>query len=133
MLTNVGRASMQELRLDYEDYLRQRRLALRPEDDSRRKALVARRCTTADAVADWVKEVHGPDGQPERIAPSMKSMPSIKSTYPEIAANAALVLIGVACALLSRQIATLGKNFVEEGGFTERLYRVRSARRNTRP
>jgi hypothetical protein len=29
-----------------------------------------------------------------------------------------------------RQIATLEKNFVEEGGFTERLYRVRSERRN---
>jgi four helix bundle suffix protein len=138
-LTNVARASLEELRLDYEDYLRQRGLALWPEDDPRRKALVARRCTTADAVADWVKEVHGPDGrngpdgQPKRASPSMASMPSIKSTYPEIAANAAHVLIGVACALLDRQISTLEKTFVEEGGFTERLYRVRSARRNTRP
>jgi hypothetical protein len=32
----------------------------------------------------------------------------------------------VACSLLDRQIATLERNFVEEGGFTERLYRVRS-------
>ncbi|MFN0067977.1 MAG: hypothetical protein ACKVYV_10110 [Limisphaerales bacterium] len=30
-------------------------------------------------------------------------------------------------------MAALEKSFVEEGGFTERLYRVRSARRNTRP
>jgi four helix bundle suffix protein len=37
----------------------------------------------------------------------------------------------VACALLDRQIATLEKNFVEEGGFTERLYRVRSAQRQS--
>ncbi len=31
---------------------------------------------------------------------------------------------------LTRQIASLEKAFVEEGGFTERMYRVRSARRN---
>jgi four helix bundle suffix protein len=52
------------------------------------------------------------------------------STFPEIAANGALALLAVACSLLDRQIATLEKNFVEEGGFTERLYRVRSERRN---
>lgn len=46
-------------------------------------------------------------------------------------ANGALALLAVACSLLDRQIATLEKNFVEEGGFTERLYRVRSARRNS--
>jgi len=36
----------------------------------------------------------------------------------------------VACSLLSRQLAAQEKAFVEEGGFTERLYRVRSQRRN---
>lgn len=131
-LTNVARASLEELKLDYEDYLRHRSLALWPENDPRRKALVARRCATADAVAAWVREQHGqngPDGQLKRSAPSMKSMPSSKSTYPEIAANAALVLIGVACALLDRQIEAQAEAFVEEGGFTERLHRVRSARR----
>ena len=87
-LTNVARASLEELRPDYEDYLRQRSLPLWPEADPRRKALVARRCTTADAVADWVREVHGldgqngPNGQPKRTAPSMTSMPSIRSTLP---------------------------------------------------
>ena len=38
-------------------------------------------------------------------------------------------LITVACSLLNRQISAQEKAFVEEGGFTERLYRVRSARR----
>jgi four helix bundle suffix protein len=51
------------------------------------------------------------------------------STFPEIAANGALALLAVACSLLDRQIAAQEKAFVEEGGFTERLYRVRSARR----
>lgn len=104
------------MRLDYEDFLRHRRLALWQENDPRRNARVARRCSTADAVADWVRVQHG-------------AIPSIKSTYAEIAANAALVLIGVARALLDRQIATLEKNFVQEGGFTERLYRARTQQR----
>ena len=39
-------------------------------------------------------------------------------------------LITVACSLLGRQIGSLEQAFVDEGGFTERLYRVRSQRRN---
>jgi len=52
------------------------------------------------------------------------------STFPEIAANGALTLIAVACSLLDRQLAAQEKTFLEEGGFTERLYRVRNQRRN---
>ena len=59
----------------------------------------------------------------------MKSMGSIQSTFPEIAANAALVLIGVACALLDRQIEAQANAFTEEGGFTERLHRIRTQKR----
>ena len=122
-LTNVARSSLEELRLDYEDFLRQRKLPLWDPKDPRRKALVARRCATADEVAQWAKEIHG------RRVPSMASISSIPSTYREIAANAALVLIGVAVALLDRQIAAQAQAFENEGGFTERLYRVRQARR----
>src|SRR5579864_3701936 len=46
-LTNVARASLEELRLDYEDFIRHRRLALWEPNDPRRAALVARRCKTA--------------------------------------------------------------------------------------
>jgi four helix bundle suffix protein len=134
-LTNVARASLGELKLDYEDYLRQRRLPLWAREDPRRKALVARRCRTVEEVAAWVREQHGRDGhhgldgRPRATDQSMQSIPSIQSTYPEIAANAAYVLIGVACALLDRQLASLARSFEDEGGFTERLYRVRSGRR----
>jgi four helix bundle suffix protein len=38
----------------------------------------------------------------------------------------------VAVYLLERQLETLAKNFEEQGGFTERLYRVRQARRRGR-
>ena len=138
-LTNVARASLEELMLDYEDFLRQRGLPLWPEEDPRRKALVARRCRTAEEVAEWVREIrngpnskngpNGPDGRERRNRRS-GSMSSIRSiTYPEVAANAAHVLVGVACALLDRQIESLAAAFEHEGGFTERLYRVRSRRR----
>ena len=61
---------------------------------------------------------------------STKSAQSMQSTYPEIAANGVLELLAVACSLLDRQIAAQEKAFEQEGGFTERLYRVRSQRRN---
>lgn len=115
-LTNVARASLEELRLDYEDFLRQRGCPKWERSDPRRASLVARRCATADCVAEWAHE-------------QRKSTTSTPSTYPEIAANAALVLISVACSLLDRQLVALAKAFEQEGGFTERLYRVRSKAR----
>jgi four helix bundle suffix protein len=84
-------------------------------------------------VAQWAKDVRsgrgGPCGQSGQLK-STGSTTSTVSTYPEIAANGVLALIAVACTLLSRQMATQEKAFVEEGGFTERLYRVRTERRS---
>ncbi len=141
-LTNVARASLEELRLDYEDFLRQRGLPLWTRDDLRRKAFVARRCASADEVAAWVAETHrlggghhglnGRDGRDGRDGPSVEStpsMPSMPSTYAELAANAAVTLIAVACSLLDRQIAAQAAAFEKEGGFTERLYHTRSQAR----
>ncbi|MEW6738559.1 MAG: four helix bundle suffix domain-containing protein [Nitrospirota bacterium] len=122
-LTNVARASLEELRLDYEDYLRQRRLPLWNREDPRRAELIERRFTTADAVEEWVKE------KAEKSTMSTSSTQSTSSSLSEIAANAALVLITVACSLLDRQLAAQAAAFEKEGGFTERLYRTRSQTR----
>lgn len=153
-LTNVARASLEELRLDYEDFLRQRGLAQWAREDARRNDLIARRCADADTVAAWVREQHererngrsggsGQGGQGRRsgrsgqegVSPSTVSTPSTRSTspatYPEIAANAVLALIAVARALLDRQIAAQADAFEREGGFTERLHRVRSDTRKS--
>lgn len=149
-LTNVARASLEELHLDYEDFLRQRGLPIWDRQDRRRESLIARRCTSADCVALWVQEqrglsgLGGPSGLSGRSEPnkinigargsqsspsSTKSTKSTESTFPEIAANAALVLIAVACSLLDRQLASLAAAFEREGGFAERLYRVRAQAR----
>lgn len=131
-LTSVARASLEELRLDYEDILRHRGLAEWPRDDHRRKMLIDSRPKTADDVAAWARTVrNGPGGRnglngQRESTKSTASRKSIDTTYLEIAANGTLALIAVACSLLDRQIASLEKAFVEEGGFTERLYRVRS-------
>jgi four helix bundle suffix protein len=115
-LTNVARASLEELRLDYEDFLRQRGLPIWERGDPRRQSLVDCRCTIADQVDAWVQEEHNRG----------------LGTFPELAANAALVLLAVACSLLDRQLAAQAAAFETEGGFTERLYRVRSEKRSSR-
>jgi four helix bundle suffix protein len=109
-LTNVARASLEELKLDYEDFLRHRNMTQWVPDDHRCADLIARRCKTVHEVAAWVREVHARGRQ--------------SGTHAEIAANAARTLIVVACSLLDRQIAAQAKAFEQEGGFTERLYRV---------
>jgi four helix bundle suffix protein len=125
-LTNVARASLEELRLDFEDFLRQRRLALWPRADPRRADLIRRRFATVDQVVTWAEQVYGRHGQHGRMS---SSRPSGSPSYPEIAANAALAYLAVACSLLDRQIAAQARAFEQQGGFTERLYRVRSQKR----
>lgn len=121
-LTNVARASLEELRLDYEDYLRQHNFPIWERSDPQRQALIDRRCTTADEVAKWVREQRD-RGQTGEEPP----------TYPDLSANAALVLLAVACSLLDRQLASQATAFENEGGFTERLYRVRAGKRSFLP
>ncbi len=139
-LTNVARASLEELKLDYEDFLRHRRLPLWDRKDPRRAELIARRPGTADDVVRWAMDVHraarsgrsrlsGQDGQRTRSTPSTKSTPCTPPDYPEIAANGAHALIAVAVALLDRQLAAQAEAFENEGGFTERLYNHRKRRR----
>lgn len=110
-LTSVARSSLEELKLDYQDFIRQNKLAFWDQTDPRRKEIVDQRFTTADQFALWVKNQNGD--------------PS------ELAANGILVLISVACSLLNRQIDAQAVAFQKEGGFTERLYRVRSESRKT--
>jgi four helix bundle suffix protein len=112
-LTNVARASLEELRLDYEDFLRQHRLPLWEYNDPRRQELIRQRLSTADQFALWVKQAEKRQ----------------QGTVAEVASNGVLVLLSVTCALLDRQLAAQANAFQNEGGFTERLYRMRIASR----
>jgi len=143
-LTNVARASLEELRLDYEDFLRQRGLPVLPPDHPALVHFKLRRCATLEAVQAWVAEERGQtDEQGQTQANTGKggdlsSVPvregpcSSLGSSP-LVANAALSLLNLACHLLDRQIAAQAESLEKEGGFNERLYRVRTARRRTRP
>lgn len=108
-LVGVARASLEELALDYEDFLRQRGLSLWPKDHP--KALFIRRlCYKEDKSYRTYS-------------------PYIESKGEENAANTILCCTHQTCFLLDRLLKQLEGAFVLEGGFTERLHRVRSQRR----
>src|SRR5581483_4539237 len=90
-------------------------------------------------IHDRERRLAGPNGRNRnpaschRSRESIPSIPPIPSTYPELAANAAHTLIVVATSLLDRQLAALAAAFEREGGFTERLYRMRRGSRHAGP
>lgn len=108
-LVGVARASLEELLLDYEDYLRQRSLTLWGKDHP--MAQVVRRLAYEE----------------KRSYATYRSY--IESSPPELAANAIICLIHQTNYLLDQQLRQLEKAFLEEGGFTERLYHARSTAR----
>jgi four helix bundle suffix protein len=134
-LTNVARASLEELRLDYEDFLRQRGLPLLPANHPALLRFKARRCATVEEVRRWITDEHGQtrtitDRKEAKATPvSVREGPCLSVSSSALVANAALSLLNLCCYLLDRQLAALAQAFETEGGFTERLYRVRSKKR----
>jgi four helix bundle suffix protein len=132
-LTNVARASLEELRLDYEDFLRQRGLPQLPADHPALMRFKARRCASVEEVRRWVADeqgrartVRGGDGETGASPVSVRGSSVGSST---LVANAALSLLNLCCHLLDRQLEAQARAFETEGGFTERLYRIRSKKR----
>jgi len=111
-LIGVARASLEELLLDFEDYLRQK--GLTPWEKDHPKA----------------KKVRGLCYRKDRSYKTYK--PYIESGFPETAANTMICLVHQTNYLLDRQLRSLEKEFLEEGGFTERLYRTRVKMRGRR-
>lgn len=111
-LTNVARASLEELLLDYEDFLRTCDLAIWPKNS--REALYARRLGKAA------------DESFESYRPFFEDRP------PQTLANIAICLVHQANYLLDRQIRRLEKDFVAKGGLRECMTRARFKHRNQR-
>jgi restriction system protein len=116
-LTNVAKSSLEELLLDYEDFLRHRRMKLWDKESPE-----------ARAVRGKYKEV--PVKESDMSDQSDKSdlfdPYGIAIATAEAAANTLLCLINQATYLLKRQIERQEKDFLEHGGITERLYQKRS-------
>lgn len=114
-LTGVARASLEELLLDYEAFLRQRGLRLWEKDSPEARRVRGMYRSDASAPSD-ASEPSDPYG--------------IRTASPEVAANTIICLINQAGYLLMCQLRKLEESFLSEGGFTERLYRERTRRRN---
>ena len=113
-LTGVARASLEELILDYEDFLRQRGLRIWPKDSP--EAMAVRRQYASD--------------RSDASDKSDRSDPyALRTASSEVDANTLVCLINQASYLLGRQLRNLEESFLANGGFTERLYRER---RNSR-
>jgi four helix bundle suffix protein len=158
-LTNVARASLEELRLDYEDFLRQRGLPRWEPEHPALKRFKVRRCASLEDVRAWVEqekralrhrggEKHTDEkkhtDEQGRTGTDTNKKNTNQASVPvsvgpcasvsdsTLAANAALSLLNLCCFLFDRQLLAQAKAFETEGGFTERLYRVRSAERKSR-
>jgi restriction system protein len=117
LLTGVARASLEELLLDYEDFLRQR--GLRLWDKNSAEALSVRSKFRSDKSDESDKS--------DKLDPY-----GIATVSEEVAANTLICLINQASYLLRKQLENLEQNFLAEGGFTERLYRQRKINREYR-
>ncbi len=131
-LVNVARASQEELLLDYEDYLRQRRLpqweASSPEASAVRSVPRRYRTDRSDQ-SDRSDLTDLTDRQRWELY-----APWLEHGDPVVRANAMISLIHQANYLLDRQIAALERQFIEGGGYTEKLATARLAhRRGDRP
>jgi four helix bundle suffix protein len=110
-LTNVARASLEELMRDYRDFLRHRGLPVWDKD------------------APQAREARSKLASDKSDGSDLSDL--VKNAPPEIAANTLLCLINQASYLLHRQLARLERDFLEHGGFTERLHAVRSRARQS--
>lgn len=133
-LTNVARASLEELKLDYEDFLRQHGLRLWGKDDPEtlmlRSAKLENIAQLRRLAAVLVGRLSDQSDQSDKA--DKADVSDRESLKAEVTANCALVLIEQATYLLNRLIERLARDFVNEGGFTERLYRVRTEARGSR-
>lgn len=120
LLTNVARASLSdELLKDFESFLIQRKLRVWPKNSP--EALVMRERLKYDAAPALPPT---PEGT-VRLTGLLGLADFVAMAEPEQAANAMLCATNQAAFLLRRQIESQGRDFVEHGGFAERLYAAR--------
>ena len=123
-LLNVARASLEELLLDFEDYLRHRRLPQWSIDSP--EALTVRQ------VPRKFKEDRSGQSDLTDVTDQERwalYASSLEHDDPSVRANAIICLIHQANFLLDQQIAALERSFVEQGGYSEQLAAARLAHR----
>jgi restriction system protein len=128
-LTNVARASLGELIRDYEDYLRQNGLQAWDKESAKVRAMRARLAGKLKKPSNNSDSSGRSDRSDVFDEPLQSALDALRTAPPEVSANIMLCLSHQASYLLMRQIERLEKDFVEKGGFTERLYQYRKEHR----
>ena len=118
-LTNVARASLEELHLDYEDYLRQHGEKIWQKDEFLYVEFVKRRIKSKKEFREFIGWAENYASVPIRTIP-YKSV---------LVANAVLMLIDTTRYFLKRQIEKKAAMFLENGGFAERMHNMRTQKR----
>ena len=121
MLTQVARASLEELKLDYSDFLRQRGMIALEFDHPIMLRFKKQKAASIEDVYAWLAS--------EVSANELDQNLNEQKMTACLMANAMLSLINVTCYFLSRQVQKLADDFVENGDFSELLSRLRAARR----
>lgn len=123
-LVNVARASLEELLLDYEDYLRHPRLPRWTPDSPEATAV-------RGVPAAFRKDQSGQADLTDITDAERAGLYArwLDHADPAIRANAVICLIHQANFLLDRQIAALEAAFIEGGGFSEQLATERLRKR----
>ncbi len=121
-LTQVARASLEELKLDYEDFLRQKSLPMLKPNDPILVRFKSLRVKTVEEVRNWVISE-----RQQSLTVSDSPCNTLSSAC--LVANATLSLLNLACHLLDNQVEKLAIDFENNGGFTERLYNIRKNKR----
>jgi len=129
-LTNVARGSLDELLLDYEDFLRQRKLPLWDKESPqagrvRRLGWVAHNQSDRSDRSDRSDQSDQSD-----LARWQRYAPWLEHEDAAVVANTLICLIHQANYLLDRQLVALEREFIEGGGYTEQLAAARIAERN---
>lgn len=120
-LVNVARASLDELLLDYEDFLRQRKLPVWGKEDPQALAVrgVGRKYRSDQSD-------RSDQADHRTVRPTAEDYaPWLEHADPGVVVNALICLIHQANFLLDRQIAGLEKQFIDKGGYSEQLYAAR--------
>src|SRR3989454_8379527 len=119
-LVNVARASLEELLLDYEDYLRQNgHRQWEPEDREAREV----------RAVGWQEDQSDQSDRSDPIAHWKLYARWLERDDPAVVANTLLCLIHQANYLLDQQISALERGFVQDGGYSEQLAAARIAER----
>ena len=124
-LVNVARASLEELLLDYEDFLRHRHLKLWEPDSP--NALAVRR-VPQNFKRDRSNQTNLTDLTDEQRWALYAQW--LEHDDPAVRANTLICLINQTNYLLDQQIAALEEQFVEGGGYSEKLAAQRLAFRS---